>query len=146
MLGSKPPNSGRKPASMKEAAFGRSPQRGRAAPRPVPFVGIRHVGWLSAWVWSFAPKHLILCNQMLGCKFLLGSPTDCDRIGPDFERIGQIKIGSTHISNRSERLRTDQSRLRMSLSRLRKEQTRPRTHNNGSVRADQSRWRTDRFR
>jgi hypothetical protein len=29
-----------KPASIKEGAFGRLPHRGRAAPRPAPFVGI----------------------------------------------------------------------------------------------------------
>ena len=36
MLGSKTPNSDRKPASIKEAAFGRLPQRERAAPPPAP--------------------------------------------------------------------------------------------------------------
>ena len=38
--GSKIAKSGRKPASIKEAALGRLPQTGRAAPRPAPFVGI----------------------------------------------------------------------------------------------------------
>ena len=33
------PHIPRKPASIKEAAFGRLPQRGRAASRPAPFVG-----------------------------------------------------------------------------------------------------------
>jgi hypothetical protein len=36
-----------KPASIKEAAFGRLPQRGRAAPRPARFVGILYGGWFS---------------------------------------------------------------------------------------------------
>jgi hypothetical protein len=36
MLRSKTPDSGRKPVFIEEAAFGRLPQRGRAAPRPAP--------------------------------------------------------------------------------------------------------------
>ena len=46
MLGSKTPNSGQKPASIKEAAFGRLPQRGQPAPWHAPFVGILYGGWL----------------------------------------------------------------------------------------------------
>ena len=48
MLGSKTPNSSRKPASIMEAGFGRLPLRGRAAPWPATFVGILYAGWLSA--------------------------------------------------------------------------------------------------
>ena len=61
MLGGKIPNSGRKLAFIKEAAVGRLPQRGWAAPRPTPFVGILYGGWLSACFLKNLdfPKHLI---------------------------------------------------------------------------------------
>ena len=40
MLGSKFADSGRKPASIKEAVSGHLPRRERAAPQPAPFLGI----------------------------------------------------------------------------------------------------------
>jgi hypothetical protein len=43
--------------------------------RPAPFVGILYGGWLSAWVWIFAPKHLIPKNPFASsCLFPLSRP------------------------------------------------------------------------
>ena len=57
MPGTKIANSGRKPASMKEATFGRLPQRGRAAAQPSPF-------WESFMEVGFRPEFAVFLARI----------------------------------------------------------------------------------
>jgi hypothetical protein len=68
MLGSKLGKTNPKPDSIKEAAVGRLPQKGRTAPQPALFVGILYGGWLWVSFSNFAAKQIILYASILGCK------------------------------------------------------------------------------
>jgi hypothetical protein len=54
--------------SIREAAFGHLPHRGRAAPLSTPFLKILYAGWLLAYASDFAPKNPILYASNFECK------------------------------------------------------------------------------